>query len=228
MPPVLRYWDQDNAFKIPGLVLLLIGLCYLRWYIDDRNKGDTEPVEIKGEYQIASARERVWEALIDADVLKRCIPGCESLEQESDTEFKAKVTAAIGPVKARFNSHISLQDLNPPESYTLAGESKAGAAGFGRGTAKVKLLEQDGGTLLSYDADFKVGGKLAQVGSRLVLGATRKIADEFFGAFSSELDPNAVRIDDGKAATAASPASKSWLVAAVVAVLLLIGWFLLR
>ena len=182
-------------------------------------------MEIKGEYQIASPREKVWAALNDAEVLKRCIPGCESLEKESDTEFKAIVIAAIGPVKAKFNSRISLQDLVPPESYTLAGESKAGAAGFGRGSAKVKLLEQDGGTLLSYEADFKVGGKLAQVGSRLVLGATRKVADDFFGAFSSELDPAAVKIDDGTSARGGG--SRMWLIAAA-ALLLLIGWFLLR
>jgi uncharacterized protein len=186
-----------------------------------------EPVEIRGEYQIASAREKVWAALNDAEVLRRCIPGCESLEQESDTEFKAKVTTAIGPVKARFNTRISLQDLKPPESYTLAGESKAGAAGFGRGTAKVKLAELDGGTLLSYEAEFKVGGKLAQVVSRLVLGATRKVADEFFGAFCNELDPAAVKIDDGTAAAAAARRSKIWLVAGIVGLLLLIGWFLL-
>lgn len=182
-------------------------------------------MEIKGEYQIASPREKVWAALNDAEVLRRCIPGCESLEKESDTEFKAIVIAAIGPVKAKFNTRISLQDLVPPESYTLAGESKAGAAGFGRGSAKVNLLERDGGTLLSYDADFKVGGKLAQVGSRLVLGATRKVADEFFGAFSSELDPAAVKIDDGSSAKAGG--SRVWLIVAGT-LLLLLGWFLLR
>jgi carbon monoxide dehydrogenase subunit G len=185
-------------------------------------------VEIRGEYQIGSARETVWEALNDPEVLKRCIPGCDSLEKESDTDFKAKVTTAIGPVKAKFNTRISLQDLIPPESYTLAGESKAVAAGFGRGTAKVKLVERDGGTLLSYEADFKVGGKLAQVGSRLVLGATRKVADEFFGTFSSELDPAAVKIGDGTSAAAASAWSKAGLFAVAAALLLLIGWFLLR
>jgi carbon monoxide dehydrogenase subunit G len=184
-------------------------------------------VEIKGEYQIAASRQQVWDALIDPEVLKRSIPGCESLEKESDTEFKAKVTVAIGPVKAKFNTRISLQDLNPPESYTLAGESKAGAAGFGRGTAKVKLVELEGGTLLSYEADFNVGGKLAQVGSRLVLGATRKVANEFFGAFSSELDPQAVKVDDGSSKVDTFP-PKSWVLAGAAGLLLLIAWFLLR
>jgi carbon monoxide dehydrogenase subunit G len=183
-------------------------------------------VEIKGEYQIASSRESVWAALIDPEVLKRCIPGCESLEKTSENEFSGNVTTAIGPVKARFKTHISLEDLNPPESYTLAGESKAGAAGFGRGSARVKLVEKDGGTLLSYEAQFKVGGKLAQVGSRLVLGATRKVADEFFGAFSTELDPAAVRI--GAPAKGAGLSMATWMVIAGVLLLLLAGWFLVR
>ncbi len=183
-------------------------------------------MEIKGEYQIATSRELVWAALNDPEVLKRCIPGCEALEKTGENEFSGKVTAAIGPVKARFRTHISLEDLNPPESYTLVGESKAGAAGFGKGSAKVKLVEQDGGTLLSYEAEFKVGGKLAQVGSRLVLGATRKVADEFFGAFSTELDPGAVRID--APAKGAGPSMSTWLVIAGALLLLLAAWFLVR
>jgi len=183
-------------------------------------------MEIKGEYQIANSRESVWAALNDPEVLKRCIPGCESLDKTSDTEFNGRVTAAIGPVKARFKTHILLEDLNPPESYTLVGESKAGAAGFGKGSAKVKLVEQDGGTLLSYEAEFKVGGKLAQVGSRLVLGATRKVADQFFGAFSTELDPGAVRI--GAPAKGGGPSMATWLVIAGVLLLLLAAWFLVR
>ena len=183
-------------------------------------------MEIKGEYQIANSRESVWAALNDPEVLKRCIPGCESLDKTSDTEFNGRVTAAIGPVKARFKTHISLEDLNPPESYTLVGESKAGAAGFGKGSAKVKLVEQDGGTLLSYEAEFKVGGKLAQVGSRLVLGATRKVADQFFGAFSTELDPGAVRI--GAPAKGGGLSVTTWLVIGGVVLLLLAAWFLVR
>jgi carbon monoxide dehydrogenase subunit G len=183
-------------------------------------------VEIRGEYQIASSRESVWAALNDPEVLKRCIPGCESLEKTSDTEFSGRVTAAIGPVKARFKTHISLEDLKPPESYTLVGESKAGVAGFGKGSARVKLVEQAGGTLLSYEADFKVGGKLAQVGSRLVLGATRKVADEFFGAFSRELDPAAVRVD--APVKGGGPSMATWLVIAGGLLLLLAAWFLVR
>ena len=160
-------------------------------------------------------------------MLKKCIPGCESIDQISDTEFAATVMAAVGPVRARFNTTLSIENLNPPESYTLIGESKAGAAGFGRGSADVTLADDDGGTLLSYAADFKVGGKLAQVGSRLVLGATRKTADDFFGRFSKELDPGAQRMDlddagDGRI-------GRKFLIAvAAVATALLIWWFLLR
>ena len=159
--------------------------------------------------------------------MKKCIPGCESMEKISDTEYTATVMAAIGPVRARFNTKISLENLNPPGSYTLVGESKAGAAGFGRGSADVALAENENGTLLSYSADFKVGGKLAQVGSRLVLGATKKTADDFFGKFSRELDPGAQRVDveeagDGKIV------EKFWMALAGVAAALLIWWFLLR
>lgn len=184
-------------------------------------------MEITGEYQLASSREQVWAALNDPEMLKKCIPGCESLEQVSATELNAKVMAAIGPVKARFLTKLTLEDLNPPESYTLVGESKAGAAGFGRGSARVSLSENDAGTLLSYSADFKVGGKLAQVGSRLVLGATRKTADDFFGKFSRELDPEAERVtesDDDRATTD----KKTWLAVGGAVVVLLVLWLLFR
>lgn len=186
-------------------------------------------MEINGEYLIASDRETVWFALNDPDVLQKCIPGCESLQREGDNEFSGKVAASIGPVRAKFNTKIKLENLNPPESYTLSGESKAGAAGFGRGSAHVRLAERNGSTLLTYTADFKVGGKLAQVGSRLVLGATKKTADDFFGCFSRELDSGAVSVAEaeGKAA-GANVLSRSWLIAAVAAAALLIWWFLLR
>ncbi len=167
----------------------------------------------------------MWDALNDPAVLQRCIPGCESLEKQGENEYSGKVAAAIGPVRAKFDTRISLENLNPPESYTLSGETKAGAAGFGRGSAHVHLAEQDGATLLTYSADFKVGGKLAQVGSRLVLGATRKTADEFFGCFSRELDSGAVKVASAPAAEAGGQ-SRKWVVAAVILVVLLTGLFL--
>ena len=185
-------------------------------------------MDIKGEYKIATSRERVWEALNDPEVLCRCIPGCESLEKTSDTEMQAKVMASIGPVRARFNTLLRLENINAPQSYTLVGESKAGAAGFGRGSANVTLMEEDGGTVLSYQADLKVGGKLAQVGSRLVLGATRKLADDFFSKFSLELDPRAQRLDDDIESTRPGLPKATWMALATAVALLLIWWFLLR
>jgi len=186
-------------------------------------------VEIQGEYLIASPRVSVWEALNDVDVLRECIPGCESLERVSDDELHAVVLAAIGPVKARFNTRITLENMNPPQSYTMVGESKGGAAGFGRGSANVSLAEQDGGTQLRYSADFKVGGKLAQVGSRLVVGATRKIADDFFGSFSRRLDAGARRVEaPGAEERRAGAGRRTWIAIAAALLVLLIWWFLLR
>lgn len=151
-------------------------------------------MDIQGEYKIGVPREQVWDALNDADTLKQCIPGCTEMAKTSDTEYQAKVIAAIGPVKATFKTKMQVSNLNPPESYTLTGDSKGGAAGFGRGSADIRLLEEAGTTTLHYEADFKVGGKLAQVGSRLVVGVTRKIADDFFGTFSSLLDAEAEKV----------------------------------
>ena len=140
-------------------------------------------MDISGEFDVPAGRQQVWEALNDPDVLAQCIPGCESIERESDTAFVAKMKAKIGPVKARFESRIVLSNLNPPQSYTISGEGKGGPAGFGKGSADVTLAEIDGNTTLHYTATLLVGGKLAQVGSRLVGGAARKIANDFFGKF---------------------------------------------
>ena len=140
-------------------------------------------MDINGEFDIPVNRQQVWEALNDLQVLAQCIPGCESIERESDTEMLAKMIAKIGPVKARFESRIRLSNINPPESYTISGEGKGGPAGFGKGSAEVALAETDGNTILRYTATLQVGGKLAQIGSRLVGGAARKIANDFFGKF---------------------------------------------
>ncbi len=187
-------------------------------------------MDIKGEYQIACERQRVWQALNDAEVLARCIPGCESIEMQSPTSLNARIVATIGPVKSKFDTRISLDNLNPPAGYTLTGESKGGPAGFGRGSADVRLEERDGGTLLIYNAKFQVGGKLAQIGSRLVLGATRKMANDFFGNISRELDPRARRIDASEIATTSGRdlAARITLLTGLVLAALLIWWFLLR
>lgn len=141
-------------------------------------------MDIHGEFRIPAHRDRVWQALNDPQVLKQCIPGCEDIEGESDTEWKAAMRAKVGPVKARFKSRISLINLDPPRSYTIRGEGQGGPAGFGKGAADVTLEAQGEETILRYQASLQVGGKLAQIGSRLVLGAARKIADDFFSKFS--------------------------------------------
>jgi uncharacterized protein len=144
-------------------------------------------MDMNGEFTVPAAREAVWEALNDPDVLMRCIPGCESITRASDTQFDAAMRMKIGPVKAKFTTTIELSDLNPPVSYTLSGQGKGGAAGFAKGSARVELESVAEGTCVRYTAAMQVGGKLAQIGSRLVAGAARKIADQFFNAFSQEL-----------------------------------------
>jgi hypothetical protein len=184
-------------------------------------------VDIKGEYRIANTRERVWLALNDPEVLQRCIPGCESLERVSDEEMRAKVMAAIGPVKSRFNTTLTLENLNPPASYRLVGVSKGGAAGFGKGAADVELVEDGAVTVLRYDAQFKVGGKLAQVGSRLVVGATKKTADDFFASFSRELDPGATKVEVEEVEPAGDGLTRKTLLAVAGAVAVLVVLWLL-
>lgn len=142
-------------------------------------------MEMSGEQRIPAPREVVWEALNDPEVLKASIPGCESLERnEADDGFDAKVRAKVGPVSARFGGTVVLSDINPPESYTISGEGKGGSAGFAKGSAKVQLTEDGSDTLLSYTVDARVGGKLAQLGSRLIDGTARKMAEDFFTRFS--------------------------------------------
>lgn len=141
-------------------------------------------MKITGENQIAASRETVWEALNDADILRQSIPGCEDLEKVSDTEFKATVIAKVGPIKAKFKGEVTLADLDPPNSYTLSGKGSGGAAGGAAGSAKVALTpNSDGTTLLTYDVDAKVSGKLAQLGSRLIDSTAKVMAGKFFTRF---------------------------------------------
>ena len=141
-------------------------------------------MDLTGEYRIPAARQDVWEALNDPEVLKQCIDGCQELSKDSDTQFSAKVTAKVGPVKAKFSGKVTLSDLDPPNGYKISGEGQGGVAGFAKGGATVKLTEDGADTVLSYSANAEVGGKLASVGSRLVEGVAKKQADDFFGKFS--------------------------------------------
>ncbi|WP_018699940.1 SRPBCC family protein [Amorphus coralli] len=170
-------------------------------------------MEMSGEYRIPASREAVWEALNDPEILKACIPGCKSLDKASDTEMSAVVQAKVGPVKATFNGHVTLQNLNPPTSYTIAGEGKGGVAGFAKGSADVNLAEHEGETLLTYRATAQIGGKLAQLGSRLVDSTAKKYADEFFSCLSQKVGSappaggSEAASDRKPAAAAAAPAA---------------------
>jgi hypothetical protein len=144
-------------------------------------------LNMSGEYLLPLPRAEVWKALNDAEMLKRCIPGCESLEKLSDTEFAAVARLEVGPVKARFKGRVKLEDLLAPESYKIAGEGEGGVAGFAKGNAAVTLSDAPEGTKLAYKAEATVGGKIAQLGQRLLAGTAKKIADRFFANFVKAL-----------------------------------------
>lgn len=144
-------------------------------------------MEITGTQIIAAPRQRVWEALNDPEVLKQSLPGCISVDRISPEEFKVVMAAAIGPLRARFNGVLNMSDVKAPESCTMIFEGQGGAVGFGKGNSAVKLTESNGQTELSYSAEAQVGGKLAQVGSRLIDSVARKMADDFFKAFKAQL-----------------------------------------
>jgi carbon monoxide dehydrogenase subunit G len=142
---------------------------------------------MNGEIQLAAPREAVWEKLNDPAVLKACIPGCEELERTDDQGFRAVAKMKVGPVSARFRGKVTLSDLDPPNGYKISGEGEGGVAGFAKGGAKVDLVDREGGTLLSYQVDAQIGGKLAQLGQRLINGSAKKLADEFFANFARAL-----------------------------------------
>jgi hypothetical protein len=144
---------------------------------------------MNGEVQLSAPRQLVWEKLNDTEALKASIPGCETLEKLSDNEFQAVATNKVGPVKARFKGKVRLSDLDPPNGYRISGEGDGGVAGFAKGGATVALTDKDGGTLLTYNVEAQIGGKLAQLGQRLVNGAAKKLADQFFTKFAAQFAP---------------------------------------
>jgi carbon monoxide dehydrogenase subunit G len=165
-------------------------------------------MEMSGEYRIAASREAVWAALNDPAVLKEAIPGCQSLEKLSDTEMTATVVSKIGPVKATFVGNVTLSNIRPPEGYTISGEGKGGVAGFAKGGADVNLVADGADTILRYTAKAQVGGKLAQVGARLIDATAKQMADQFFGAFAAKVG--------GAALAAAAAADKESTVEDVI------------
>ncbi len=163
-------------------------------------------MDMSGEYRIAAPREVVWAALNDPDLLRECIPGCEEIEKTSPTEFIAKVTAKVGPVKARFTGKVNMTDLDPPNGYKIMGEGQGGAAGFAKGGAEVKLEADGPETNLRYTVSANVGGKLAQIGSRLIDATARKMAEEFFSRFAAVVAERAAAAPaEGIPATPAPP-----------------------
>jgi uncharacterized protein len=211
-------------------------------------------MDFSGEYRIPAPRQKVWEALNDPAILQQAIPGCETLEKTSDTEMKATVRMRIGPVSAKFGGKVTLSDFDPPNSYRISGEGQGGAAGFAKGGAVVKLAEDGADTVLTYNADAQVGGKIAQVGARLIEGTAKKLADEFFTKFvelvggASEPQPQsagaaAVSEPPPAIAPASTPSTASaptaaqtsaarglnhWLIIGAGAVVLVIAWLAMR
>jgi carbon monoxide dehydrogenase subunit G len=200
-------------------------------------------MDLTGEYRIPAPREAVWKALNDPEILKQSIPGCDEIQKLSDTEMTAKVTARVGPVKASFSGKVTLSDLDPPNGYKISGEGQGGVAGFARGGADVRLKpdEAGAGTILTYTATAAVGGKLAQIGSRLIEGTSKQMADQFFGKFAeivaasaaSAAPAGAVPAAPAVAPAAPPPAKRGlspvvWVSALIVIVVILLLLFGLR
>lgn len=165
-------------------------------------------MEMTGEYKIPAPRQQVWEALNDPEVLATCIPGCQELNKESDTELSATVKSKVGPVSATFKGKVTLSDIDAPNGYKISGEGTGGVAGFAKGGAEVKLVDDGDGTLLTYTATGQVGGKLAQIGSRLIDSTAKKMANEFFGKFADVVGgDNAAPEASASAPAAAAPAA---------------------
>lgn len=144
-------------------------------------------MEMKGEQLIPASQQEAWNALNDPQMLKACIPGCEAIERVADNEYMVLMVSRIGPVSAKFKGKLTLSEVNPPHSYSLSFEGQGGAAGFAKGGAQVRLSSENNFTKLSYDAKANVGGKLAQIGSRLIDAAAKKVADDFFRRFNEKL-----------------------------------------
>lgn len=184
-------------------------------------------MEMQGSRILAVTQQQAWDALLDPEVLKACIPGCEKMEATGENQYAAAVALRVGPVAAKFNAKVALSDVNAPESCTITFDGQGGAAGFGKGSAKVKLAPKDNQCELAYDVKAQVGGKIAQVGQRLVDGVAKAMAEDFFKRFDAEM---------GKRYPAAVPAAPveekkgvpAWVWVAGAIVVIALGWWLLR
>ena len=192
-------------------------------------------MELTGERLIPASRTRTWEALNDPETLKACIAGCESLERTGEDGFTALVAVKVGPVSARFKGNLKLSNVQPPASYTIHFDGQGGAAGFGKGSADVQLEEEAGQTRLRYTARAQVGGKMAQIGSRLVDAAAAKISEDFFRAFETKLReevgaPAAEPSPPAAGAPASAPAGTrlAWWVGGGVLIVVVLAWLASR
>ncbi len=195
-------------------------------------------MELSDQQKINASRQQVFAALNDAEILRQCIPGCETLDKLSDTEMTATVVLRVGPVKAKFSGAVTLSNINPPNGYTITGEGKGGPAGFAKGGADIELLEEsDGSTTLKYDVKVNIGGKIAQLGSRLMESTSRKLAGQFFDKFAEILEAqnpqNEIESSDShkpeekvEAATPAETKSKKRLLILAICGAAIVIWYL--
>lgn len=186
-------------------------------------------MEMSSSELVLAPQDKVWAALNDPEVLRACITGCESIEKTGENAYQILMTAKVGPVSAKFKGKMQLTDLNPPNSYSLNFEGRGGAAGFAKGKADVKLSPEGNGTRLAYTANAQIGGKLAQIGSRLVDGAARKTAADFFATFTEKLGgtPDAGPVA-AEPASAAQGRNKMWLWIVIAVVVLVVLYFVLK
>ena len=194
-------------------------------------------MDLSGEYKIPAPKQRVWECLNDPEILKKSIKGCQTLDKISDNEFTAKVKAKIGPVSANFTGSVNLKDIDPPNSYIIEGQGKGGAAGFAKGSVKINLSEnEDKTTTLTYSGKSQVGGKIAQLGSRLIGGAVKNTADDFFNNFCSLVSDTDVLQDTPNTNDETADKSKNdvvkysmpywvWITSLIMLILLIVFFF---
>ena len=186
-------------------------------------------MKLSGSYQINLEKQKVWEALNDAEILKKSIPGCEKFIKNSDTEFTAKATNKIGPFNASFTGDIQLKEINAPNSYKIEGSGNS-TVGFASGEAKVKLEDSNGGTKLSYEVEANVGGKIAQIGSRLIDMTAKKMADIFFGKFSELLSSRNIsneNIKNERSETLNKISNKKFIYISLLVLLVIVGYFII-
>jgi hypothetical protein len=194
-------------------------------------------MDMAGERHISAPKKIVWDALNNTEILKACIPGCETLDATSPTEMTATVAIKLGPISAKFAGRVKLTDIDAPNGYTLSGEGKGGPAGFAKGAAKVRLAEQPDGTLLSYTVEAQVGGKIAQLGARLIDVTAKSMADQFFTKFADEVQARMPQAQTGAPFSPESPpgvhagakhGNALWLLLAVGTAIAVASWFIAR